>query len=153
MEIGPLPRLWKSPEGTLPSLALLSLVSADMVMEGAPNVRVKEKGNRRINKPLSLFDFRRHSYACAFCRAFLAFIPPIHYLQLSFLTFITQRSCLSSCNASSSFSLLESLAQLTIQTLQSTRFNYSVSNDKRATRRFYQAILIIKTAIINYKPT
>lgn len=62
MEIGPLPRLWKSPEGTLPSPALLSLVSADMVMEGAPNVRVKEKGNRRINKPLSPFDFRRHSY-------------------------------------------------------------------------------------------
>ena len=83
METGPLPRLWKSPEGTLTSLALLSLVSADMVMEGAPNMRVKEKkGIRRINKPLSSFDFPRHSYACAFCFTFLAFIPPIHYLQL-----------------------------------------------------------------------
>lgn len=66
---------------TLP--VLLPLVGADVFLEGAPNMTVKEKmGNRRMNKLLSLFDFPRHSYSCAFCFSFLAFIPPISYLQL-----------------------------------------------------------------------
>ena len=57
-------------------------------------------------------------------------------------------SCLNSCNSSLSSSSLKPLAQLTVQTLQSTIFGSSISNDKRAIKRAHQAILIIKTAVI-----
>ena len=49
---------------TLP--ALLPLVGADVFLEGAPNMTVKEKmGTRRMDKLLSLFDLPRQSYSCA----------------------------------------------------------------------------------------
>ena len=56
-KIGALLKSQKSLVDAVPLLVLLSLVSAEMFLEGAPNMTVKEKeGNRRINKLLSLFD-------------------------------------------------------------------------------------------------